>query len=99
MALNLPENLELLQYPSGLVENTDMLFSIGGDGTMLDTVPFVRDSGIPILGINLGRLGFLSSISKNEIKQALESIFKGDYYLDKRALLAIRRTGRNFRGT
>jgi len=88
-ALNLPENLEFFNTHLDLVENTDMLFSIGGDGTILDTVPFVRDSGIPILGINLGRLGFLSSISKNEIKQALESIFKGDYYLDKRALLQL----------
>ncbi|PLW93398.1 MAG: NAD kinase [Marinilabiliales bacterium] len=87
--LDLPENLNFFNTHHDLVENTDMLFSIGGDGTMLDTIPFVRDSGIPILGINLGRLGFLSSVSKNEIKQALESIFKGDYYLDKRALLEL----------
>jgi NAD+ kinase len=87
--LDLPENLNFFNTHNDLVENTDMLFSIGGDGTMLDTIPFVRDSGIPILGINLGRLGFLSSVSKNEIKQALESIFKGDYYLDKRALLEL----------
>ena len=66
-----------------------MLFSIGGDGTILDTVPYVRDSGIPILGFNLGRLGFLSSVPKNEIEQALENVFKGDYYLNKRALLQL----------
>ena len=69
--------------------NVDMLFSVGGDGTMLDTVPIVRNSGIPILGINLGRLGFLSSVSKNEIHDAISSVFKGDYYIDKRALLQL----------
>lgn len=87
--LDLPTNISFFNTHHDLIENTDMLFSIGGDGTILDTIPFVRDSGIPILGINLGRLGFLSSVSKNEIKQALESIFKGDYYLDKRALLEL----------
>jgi len=72
-----------------LLEGTDMLFSIGGDGTMLDTIPFIRGSGIPILGINLGRLGFLSSISKNEIVDAVKNIFSGDYHLEKRALLML----------
>ena len=53
--------------------NADLLFSIGGDGTILDTVPFVLDSGIPVAGINMGRLGFLSGISKNEIAVAVKS--------------------------
>ncbi len=68
-------------------KNVDMLFSVGGDGTLLDTVPLVRNSGIPIMGINLGRLGFLSSISKDEIIDAVCSVYKGDYKLDKRSLL------------
>lgn len=72
-----------------LTEKVDMLFSIGGDGTLLDTIPFVRDSGIPILGINLGRMGFLSSVSKDEIKEAIENIFNKNYDLDKRALLSL----------
>ena len=70
-------------------KNIDILFSIGGDGTILDTVPLVRGSGIPILGINLGRLGFLSSVSKDEIIYAVESVFSGNYQLDKRALLQL----------
>ena len=74
---------------SELVQKTDMLFSIGGDGTLLDTIPFVRDSGIPILGINLGRMGFLSSVSKDDIKMAVESVFKKNYILEKRALLSL----------
>ena len=46
-----------------LPDNTDMIFSIGGDGTFLETVSLVREKGIPIVGINSGRLGFLSTIS------------------------------------
>ncbi len=70
-----------------LLGNADMVLSIGGDGTLLDTVSLVRDSGIPVLGINLGRLGFLSSISRDEIIPAVEKVMKGEYTLDKRTLL------------
>ncbi len=73
-----------------LKEETDFLFSIGGDGTFLDTLPLVRDSGIPIMGINVGRLGFLSSISKDEICIAIDNIIKGEYTIDKRALLKVK---------
>ena len=88
-SLNLPEGITFFNSHTDLKVDTDLLFSIGGDGTILDTVPYVRDSGIPILGFNLGRLGFLSSVPKNEIEQALENVFKGDYYLNKRALLQL----------
>ncbi|MCK4568832.1 MAG: NAD kinase [Bacteroidales bacterium] len=70
-----------------LVGNADMMFSIGGDGTLLDTVSLVRDSGIPVLGVNLGRLGFLSSISRDDIIPAVEKVIQGDYTLDQRTLL------------
>ncbi|MBE9481964.1 MAG: NAD kinase [Bacteroidetes bacterium] len=73
-----------------LKNNVDFLFSIGGDGTLLNTVILVRDSGIPILGINLGRLGFLSSVSKDEIIPAIDNIIKGNYTLDQRALLKLK---------
>ena len=66
-----------------------MLISIGGDGTLLDTIPYVRESGIPILGVNFGRLGFLSSISKDEIQLAVSSIVNHEYSIDKRALLSL----------
>ena len=77
---------------SGFVDlknKVDFVLSIGGDGTMLETVALVRDSGIPILGINTGRLGFLASVSKNEIDQALNAILKKKYNLDKRTLLRL----------
>lgn len=67
----------------------DMLFSIGGDGTILDCVPLVTDSGIPVLGINMGRLGFLSSVSKSEIGEAVEGVLSGDYVMEQRTLLEL----------
>ncbi|MCF8299073.1 MAG: NAD kinase [Saprospiraceae bacterium] len=74
-----------------LKDKTDFLFSIGGDGTLLDTLTLVRDSGIPIMGINVGRLGFLSSISKDEICIAIDNIHNGEYIIDKRSLLKIKK--------
>ncbi len=71
------------------IENLDFLFSIGGDGTLLDAIPYVHDLGVPILGINLGRLGFLSSVSKQEMKKAIDHIYNGNYSLDQRTLLKL----------
>ena len=72
-----------------LKNNVDYLVSVGGDGTFLDTVTLVRDSGIPILGINLGRLGFLSSVSKDEIDQTFDDLVKGNFRLEQRTLLRL----------
>jgi NAD+ kinase len=72
-----------------LVGQVDYLLSVGGDGTLLDTVALVRDSGIPVVGINLGRLGFLASIAKEEIATAVESLLKGHYTLDRRSLIRV----------
>ncbi len=65
----------------------DLFISIGGDGTLLDSVSFVRDSEVPILGINTGRLGFLSNVSSDEIKAAVDAIDQKNYTLDKRTLI------------
>ena len=67
--------------------SVDGLISLGGDGTLLDTVTLVRDSGIPILGINYGRLGFLANLGKEEINTAIDAIAELKYVLDKRTLL------------
>ncbi|MDT8392626.1 MAG: NAD kinase [Bacteroidales bacterium] len=72
-----------------LAGNTDMVLSIGGDGTLLDTVSLVRDSGIPVLGINLGRLGFLSSISCDDLIPAIDKVMAGQYTRDQRTLLKL----------
>ena len=67
----------------------DLLISIGGDGTMLRATTFVRDLGIPIVGINTGRLGFLSTIQTGQIEEAIEQIFAGNYKISERALLSV----------
>jgi len=72
-----------------LKDQADFLISIGGDGTYLNTIALVRDSGIPIVGINTGTLGFLSNIPKDEIEFAIDEIIKGNYTLDKRTLLKL----------
>jgi NAD+ kinase len=72
-----------------LKNNADILFSIGGDGTLLDTISYVRDSGIPVLGVNLGRLGFLSSISREDILPAVDNVMAGNYTLEQRTLLSL----------
>ncbi len=72
-----------------LIAQADLMFSIGGDGTMLDAVPMIRDSGMPILGINMGRLGFLSNIQKDEIDIAIRKVLQGAYHLEKRTLLEL----------
>ncbi len=87
--VKIPCSSKVYSTPHNIPKDTDFLFSIGGDGTLLDAVPFVRDHNIPILGINLGRLGFLSSISKDEVHNAVANLFKGNYSLDQRALLKL----------
>jgi len=67
----------------------DVLLSLGGDGTILDTVSLIRDSQIPIIGINLGRLGFLASINKDDIQSAINSLANREYTLDCRVLLSV----------
>lgn len=71
----------------GLDPDVECIISLGGDGTMLDTVTLVKDSGVPILGINYGRLGFLANIGKEEFNTALEALINRKYVLDKRTLI------------
>ena len=73
------QDVTLFAEHTDLKEKADLLFSVGGDGTMLDAVRQVRDSGIPIVGINLGRMGFLSSIPRDEIIPAVDDIIEKRY--------------------
>ena len=72
-----------------LVGQADVLLSLGGDGTLLDTLALVRDSGIPVIGINFGRLGFLASVKKEEIKDSIQALLNNQFTLDKRSLLSL----------
>ncbi len=67
----------------------DLTISIGGDGTFIKTVGFIRDSGVPILGINTGRLGFLANISKDQIQYTMEQVRQKKFEYQKRSLLRI----------
>ena len=69
--------------------NIDLIISIGGDGTFIKTINFIRDSNVPVLGINAGRLGFLSNISKNNIREALDSFKNGGFVFQKRSLICV----------
>ena len=72
-----------------LDDSYDLFFSIGGDGTILKTIYYVRHHDIPIVGINTGRLGFLATIQKEEIKESISHILSGDYSISKRSVLQI----------
>ena len=72
-----------------LKNKADFLFSIGGDGTLLKAVTYVRDSDIPILGINTGRLGFISSVSADQIDEAINDVLKENYTINEHTLLEL----------
>ncbi len=68
-------------------QKIDIFFSLGGDGTFLAATTEVRDSGVPILGLNLGRLGFLASVESKYLVEAIKALKKGMYILEDRSLL------------
>ncbi len=84
---NLTRDLQSFEDADVKAGFLDCLFSIGGDGTLLHTVRFIKDSGIPILGVNIGRLGFLTGVVKGKITEAIEALEQGNYILDQRTLL------------
>ena len=69
--------------------DADFVFSLGGDGTLLEAVAHVGPKGIPIVGINLGRLGFLATVPTVAIQQMLQALFTGRYSIDERTLVNV----------
>ncbi|WP_338357240.1 NAD kinase [Yeosuana marina] len=86
--------LESKQFDT-LDESFDLLISIGGDGTILRAITFVKDLDIPIIGINTGRLGFLATIQVSDIENALQNIIDGKYRISERSLLSIETSSKN----
>ena len=84
-----PVDLPTLTGSSIIKQDVDICMGLGGDGTLLDTVSLVGRSGIPVLGINLGRLGFLSSVRLEEVDAALAALRDGRYSLQDRSLLEV----------
>jgi NAD+ kinase len=69
----------------------DLVLSVGGDGTFLETMISVKELGIPVAGINTGRLGFLANISEDEVTNSLDLLFRGDFEIIERSLLLLSR--------
>lgn len=87
--IGLKDGYETFNSYSDLKTGVDLAMSIGGDGTFLETVRYVRSSGVPILGINTGRLGFLADINIEDFEQILERIQKKDFELQQRSLIKV----------
>jgi NAD+ kinase len=79
-------------------EVPDLVLSVGGDGTFLETVLKVKDLGIPIAGVNTGRMGFLANISADEIGHSIDMLHRGEYEIVERCLLEISRPSGLFEG-
>ncbi|WP_075341811.1 NAD kinase [Tenacibaculum agarivorans] len=88
----LAEEYPVFSHFNDLSDSFDVLFTVGGDGTILRAVTYIRDLNIPILGINTGRLGFLATVQKKEIKEAVVCLVEGNYSLQERSLLQIKTT-------
>jgi NAD+ kinase len=85
--IEIPPNRTVFHSDGDLDRDTDMLVSIGGDGTFLESIPLVFKNSIPIIGINSGRMGFLANISKEEIEPAFTAIFLGKHDIEYRTMI------------
>lgn len=87
--IRIPEQAATFQLSEDLTDQIEFIISLGGDGTLLDTITLVRDKKISIMGINFGRLGFLASIGRNEVKSAMKAIARRSYVNDTRTLIHV----------
>ena len=89
-SIKIPKQFETFANHTELREfRPDLLITIGGDGTILRAATFVRDAGIPIVGINMGRLGFLASIERHYMQEAIDHLKRNEYYVEDRTMLKI----------
>jgi len=86
-SIRLPEDTTTFSLSEHITPEIEFIISLGGDGTLLDTITLIRDKPISILGINFGRLGFLASIGQHEIKEAIQAIAKRTFVTDKRTMI------------
>lgn len=87
--ITLPAGTKTFSVSEDLTEDTEFIISLGGDGTLLDTITLVRDKKISIVGVNFGRLGFLASIGREEVQKAVKAIAQRTYVTDTRTLIHI----------
>jgi NAD+ kinase len=81
-----------------IVGKADLMISLGGDGTFLDSVSYVQDLGIPIVGVNTGRLGFLADIPSNQLEVSIQDIVDGNYSIENRSLVSLKLEGAELEG-
>ncbi|NBU05363.1 MAG: hypothetical protein EBT39_03310, partial [Sphingobacteriia bacterium] len=82
-------SLETFSNSEELILKASYVISLGGDGTLLETIDLVKKSGVPLLGVNTGRLGFLASVNTNDLKKSIQLLLKEKFTLDKRELIEI----------
>jgi len=85
--INLPPDTRTFILSEQLTDEIEFIISLGGDGTLLDTITLVREKTISIMGVNFGRLGFLASIGRDEMAIAIKSMAKRSYVIDKRTMI------------
>lgn len=85
--VDLPADTKTFFLSEHLSDEIEFIISLGGDGTLLDTVTLVREKNIPIMGINFGRMGFLASIGREELKTAVNALVKRTMVIDKRTMI------------
>lgn len=85
--IDLPEDATVFHLSEDITSDTEAIISLGGDGTLLDTVTLVRGRNLPVMGINFGRLGFLASIGRDELCIAVKSLVNHSFVVDKRTLI------------
>lgn len=80
------------------LKNLDAFISLGGDGTLLDSITYIGKNEIPIMGINTGRMGFLATIGRDETEKAIEHLFSGTYQTDSRTVISLESDKKLFDG-
>ena len=89
------EGFDRFSY-SDEIEDFDLLICLGGDGSILDSLSIVRSSNVPVFGINTGRLGFLSSVSSENVKEPLDEILSGNLKYDRRSVIKLSTKSNHF---
>jgi NAD+ kinase len=85
--ISLPSTTQTFSGTDDLTDEIDFFISLGGDGTLLDTVTLIRNKRIPVAGINFGRLGFLAGIGRDEMSTAVKALARRSYIIDRRTLI------------
>lgn len=87
--IDLPADTAIFSDSDDLTEETEFIISLGGDGTLLDTITMVKGKPVAIMGINFGRLGFLASIGREQVQVAVKAIANRTYVVDNRTLIHV----------